>query len=197
MTAQLREVAGVKKYIIIALLILSDQLIKIIIKLNFMDYDKILIWEFVRFKPVKNVDLSWINSSLKLGFGFLPHILINVIGIIFIYYLYKFYLSKSRETIWNFSVYALIMAGAFCSLIDKTFWGGSLDYIKYTGFLGGYTFDLKDVYISTVEVIIVVILIISLFGGRKYFESLNSFKFRELAAFAVNDFKKFIKKIGI
>jgi signal peptidase II len=197
MTAQLREVAGVKKYIIMALLILSDQLIKITIKLNFMDYDKILIWEFVRFKPVKNVDLSWINSSLKLGFGFLPHILINVIGIIFIYYLYKFYLSKSRETIWNSSVYALIMAGAFCSLIDKTFWGGSLDYIKYTGFLGGYTFDLKDVYISTVEVIIVVILIISLFGGRKYFESLNSFKFRELAAFAVNDFKKFIKKIGI
>lgn len=194
MTAQLRQSIGVRKYVILLLLILSDQFIKIIIKLNFMDYDKVLIWEFVRFKPVKNIDLSWINSSLKLGFGFLPHILINVLGIVFIYYIYKFYVSKNRETFLGSSVYTLIMAGAFCSLIDKMFWGGSLDYIKYTGFLGGYTFDLKDVYISTVEAIIVIILIISIIGGRKYLESLNSFKFRELAAFIVNDIKKINKK---
>jgi UDP-glucose 4-epimerase len=43
-------------------------------------------------------------------------------------------------------MFAFIFSGAVCSLIDKIFWDGSLDYISLTGL---FTFDLKDLYIDT------------------------------------------------
>lgn len=52
------------------------------------------------------------------------------------------------------------------SLIDKVAWGGSLDYILLKGF---FIFDLKDLYISTFEVMILVGLIIN----YKAFGSVN------------------------
>ena len=61
-------------------------------------------------------------------------------------YLFYQYLNKQFGTnkIIN-SMYAFIFSGAMCSLIDKIFWNGSLDYILVNAF---FTFDLKDVYIN-------------------------------------------------
>ena len=44
------------------------------------------------------------------------------------------------------------MAGSICSLIDKLFWGGSLDFIQIPLF---FTFDLKDCYLSLAVLIFV------------------------------------------
>lgn len=51
-------------------------------------------------------------------------------------------------------LYIFGMAGAFCSLIDKIFWGGSLDFLQI-----GQLFicDLKDCYLTVTECYILVI----------------------------------------
>ncbi len=45
------------------------------------------------------------------------------------------------------------LAGTICSLIDKLFWGGSLDFADTKLFI----FDLKDCYLTVAEIIFVVI----------------------------------------
>ncbi len=46
------------------------------------------------------------------------------------------------------------MAGTICSLIDKIFWGGSLDFLSIPGF---FIFDLKDCYLTVGEILFVSI----------------------------------------
>lgn len=183
-----------RQYILL-LFIFIDQIIKIIIKFNFMGLDQMLVWEFLRFKPAVNEQLSWINSSLNLGIGFVPHVLVNIIGVAGIYYFYKFYMTRYKETVFSFIAYTAFLAGAVCSLIDKIFWGGSLDYIKYTGFLGGYTFDLKDVYITSFEVMLVLGLGVKMMKDKSYLKSLNSIKLKDIIGFVTDDIRKLFKRI--
>ncbi len=63
-------------------------------------------------------------------------------------------------------MYAFIFSGAMCSLIDKIFWNGSLDYILVNGF---FMFDLKDVYINIFN----GLLILSLFLKNKVLKQID------------------------
>lgn len=74
-------------------------------------------------------------------------------------------------------MYAFIFSGAMCSLIDKIFWNGSLDYILVNGF---FTFDLKDVYIN----IFIGLLILSLLLKNKVLNQIDDN--------IVKDFTKYI-----
>ena len=46
------------------------------------------------------------------------------------------------------------ISGCLCSLIDKLFWGGSLDFLQIPTL---FIFDLKDCYLTVAEVIFVAI----------------------------------------
>lgn len=48
-------------------------------------------------------------------------------------------------------------AGSLCSLIDKVFWGGSLDFIQIPKL---FTFDLKDCYLSITQILFIIVAII-------------------------------------
>ena len=50
------------------------------------------------------------------------------------------------------------ISGCLCSLIDKVFWGGSLDFLQIPTL---FIFDLKDCYLTVAEVIFVVIGILN------------------------------------
>jgi signal peptidase II len=41
-------------------------------------------------------------------------------------------------------------------MTDKLFWNGSLDYLRFKGL---FTFDLKDVYITDFEVILIAMIV--------------------------------------
>lgn len=43
--------------------------------------------------------------------------------------------------------YWITLAGVICSIIDRIFWGSSLDYIRIKGF---FVFDLKDIFIDAI-----------------------------------------------
>ena len=64
-------------------------------------------------------------------------------------------------------MFAFLFSGAFCSLIDKIFWDGSLDYILVKGF---FTFDLKDVYLNVFN----GLLILSVLINNKILEQIDT-----------------------
>lgn len=139
-----------KNILFIFLLITIEQSVKLIVAEYFINYHFNIIGDFLFFLPKQNTESSWINSWLNLGIGPLPHILINIIIIIFLYYAFKYYSSKNKVCHCLYWAYILILAGALCSLIDKIFWGGSLDYIGIKGF---FIFDIKDIYITSSELL--------------------------------------------
>ena len=139
------------------LLILADQLIKIIIHLFFFEYNFSIFEGVLRFSPIINTKLSWGgNYTAFLSIPIVIYIL-NIIVLFVILTGYNYYLSfKPNPSAAAQVVYILGMSGGLCSLIDKTFWGGSLDYIR---FFDLFTFDLKDCYLSVFEALFIFLII--------------------------------------
>ncbi len=78
----------------------------------------------------------------------------NILVILVIISGYAFYKSKNEQTSYSVKVIMSCgLAGTICSLIDKLFWGGSLDFCRYQAFY----FRLKDCYLTVAEIIFVVI----------------------------------------
>lgn len=144
-------------HIAVLILVTLEQVIKIVINNNFLDKKFPILPPLLYFEPMFNRDYSWFNSMLQLGIGKWAHILIVVILIILIYLFYQ-YLNKQFRTNKTINImYAFIFSGAMCSLIDKIFWNGSLDYILINGF---FTFDLKDVYINVFNGLLILSLLL-------------------------------------
>jgi len=145
------------------LLIIVEQVIKIIIYRCYFCLETPLLPPWVYFRPLFNRDYSWINSLFQLGLCRLCHIIVVAIAIVSILLLY-FYLKKRQITsgLLDFT-FSVLFAGAICSLLDKVFWDGSLDYIWLKGF---FTFDLKDVYINGSLGLIILLFIFDHQGLR-------------------------------
>jgi len=159
-------------------LIAIDQAIKIVINNNFLDEKLPIIRPLLYFDPMFNRDYSWINSLFQLAVGKWMHVIAVGIMSILIYLFYQFLNKKiGINKIINI-MFAFLFSGALCSMIDKFFWNGSLDYILVNGF---FTFDLKDVYID----IFIGVLTFSLIFNNKVFEKIDN----------DNLFKDFIKYI--
>lgn len=82
-------------------------------------------------------------------------IVINLI-ILFLYWGgYRFYKIKRKKTTIVVRIIMICgLAGCFCSLIDKIFWGGSLDFLQIPNL---FIFDGKDVYLTLSEVFFVIL----------------------------------------
>lgn len=164
-----------------AFLIAAEQLIKIVINNNYLDKKFAIIPTLLYFEPMFNRRYSWVNSMLQLGIGKWIHIAIVLILTILICLLYH-YLNNNFEISKVINVmFIFLFSGAVCSLIDKLFWNGSLDYIMVKGL---FTFDLKDVYINVFN----ALLIISLVFNNKTIKKITD-------EFVFKDFIKFILKI--
>lgn len=132
-------------YIIFLVLMLIDQGIKVIIHLFFFDNNFVLIKDFLSFNPIINTDGSWINARFGTGFSFSFLILINIIALFLFLEFYRYLLSKSKKSFLNDMCFLFIFCGSLCSLIDKIFYGGSLDFI---GIGDLFIADIKDLYIN-------------------------------------------------
>lgn len=100
-------------------------------------------------RPTHNTAGSYL--WVLLGFKKVPH-LVNIIlfsglGLVFVE-IWRFYVSRKRNSFWINGFIHLFLAGLAANLIDNAFWGGSLDYVTINPF---YTFDLKDLYITLCE----------------------------------------------
>lgn len=108
-------------------------------------------------EPTQNTlgSYLWVLLGLKEGSHLLNIILFSLIGILFIE-IWRFYVSKKRNSFWINGFIHLFLAGLAANLIDNAFWGGSLDYITIKPF---YTFDLKDLYITLCELFLITELL--------------------------------------
>lgn len=170
---------GLKIIIPVLLLVFIDQAIKIVIYNNYLNMKFYFINNLLGFEPYINIDYSWINSLGKFGISLLAHIIFNIIifalTIVFYRFINKLYHTNRMTDL----AFAFLFSGEICSTIDKIFWGGSLDYVLVEGF---FIFDLKDVYLSLFDAIVVLCLIFNYKGFRKFDEKVF---FRE--------FKNYIK----
>lgn len=160
----------VRTFINLILLIIIDQITKVIIDRHYLDLEFNLIKGVIAFKPYLNIDYSWINSLFKLEVGLMIHIIIGIVSLLIIIIIYDFLKYKKYNLLIIDFMFINLLAGAICSLIDKVFWGGSLDFIWLKGF---FIFDIKDVYITIFEVTAVIIII-------KKYKVINNFRIKEV-----------------
>jgi signal peptidase II len=132
----------------ILLLTAADQIIKIIVK-NYYGVTIPIIEKILYFMPKLNNKYSWINSLFDLGLGKAVHIIFAGVLLFIAYFGFEYYYMKKGQSNIMCLMETFLVSGALCSLIDKIFWNGSLDYIFLKGF---FVFDLKDCYITTFEI---------------------------------------------
>lgn len=132
-----------------------DQLIKIYIYLNLMDVNTVFIEGFLEFSPIFNRNYSWLDSVFQWGFSRGYHIITALIFLAGLILIYDFLITKKTRHMDKVICLAFIfgIAGSSCSLIDRLVWNGSLDYIYLVDY---FTFDLKDVYLTIFEVLIIL-----------------------------------------
>jgi len=137
-------------------------------------------------EPTQNTlgSYLWVVLGLKKGSHLLNIILFSLVGIIFIE-IWRFYVSRKRNSFWINGFIHLFLAGLAANLIDNGFWGGSLDYVTIKPF---YTFDLKDLYITLCELFLITELIDNKLLKR--FLNMPKDQSRQLN----RDFMKFLKK---
>ncbi|WP_287990233.1 signal peptidase II [Ruminococcus sp.] len=146
---------NLKRVSMISGLCIIDQTIKIVID-KWLMRSRLEIEHIFGFHPKLNTQqISIFNNELGLG---LVIGVLNVINIILLIVMIAFYVYLKRKYNDNKLVDpAMIMftSGAVCSLIDKIFWGGSLDYILFFRQIS----DLKDIYLLAGGVLIIVFMI--------------------------------------
>lgn len=141
-----------KNKILLLSMIFSDVFIKIIIDNYFADI-KFYINSKLGFVPFLNTEqLSIFNNELGLDVKLNFLIVFNLVGCVVVVFARNL-LKKEKE--WNMlldSGTLMIFAGVVCSLIDKIFWKGSLDYILFFSQIC----DLKDIYMFAGFLIVIV-----------------------------------------
>lgn len=131
--------------ILFSLLFLIDQGLKILIKLFFFDKYIPVIPNMLYFSPIINTNGSWLNARFGTSVSFPMLITLNIIAIFIFIEVYRYYLHKGNKDFWSDMCFIFVTCGAICSLIDKVFYGGSLDFI---GISDLFIADIKDLYIN-------------------------------------------------
>lgn len=140
-----------KDYKLIILLLALDQLLKLVISTFFIETKFSIIKGYVSFLPTHNHNYSYIGSLLNVNTGKILNTIIAAFCIFIVYYLYRFSLIKYKETRLINAGYFYFLSGGICSLIDRVFWSGSLDFISLEGL---FVFDLKDCFLLIGSILI-------------------------------------------
>lgn len=166
------------RYLLIAVMIIVEQGIKLLVR-SYQGYEVSLLGDFVYFRPTHNTYYSWFNSMLGFENTRGVHIILTVAMLVLAILIFR-YAYKRKGNLLELNLLELfLMAGIVCSLLDRVFWGGSLDYI---GLRGLFVFDLKDVYLSTFQVLAIYLVI-------KNWKAINAVSDKEI----VIDFYQFLK----
>jgi len=149
-------------------LILLDQALKIVIKNYFINSEFEILKNILILLPNLIKSHSWFNSLLNIKIGMSVYIIFTVIVIFLSFFVYGFLKKNKKDKLLVKLIFLFFFAGTICSLIDRIFWGGSLDFIYLKGF---FVFDLKDIYLSLFEISLIFTIIVN-------FRALINFKFQ-------------------
>lgn len=133
-----------KSGLIIITLVLIDQLTKIIINSHFKEISFKFLNGKLGFNVYLNTEYMSVynhNFNLNLSIGVLIFISIAILLFLVSYYMYVIKNNALNSKIRFCMI--LVIAATLCSLIDRVFWGGSLDFIVFFG----YIIDFKDIFL--------------------------------------------------
>lgn len=121
----------------------ADAAIKIIVSLFLSDIEY-SYFDLIGFRAYLNkTQLSIFNNELGLNISTGILIIINVIMLIILEYNIRVLKAQGAYNTFCRTGLLLLEAGAICSLTDKIFWQGSLDYLIVLFKI----VDLKDIYL--------------------------------------------------
>ncbi|AQR97978.1 signal peptidase II [Clostridium saccharoperbutylacetonicum] len=130
---------------LLLLFLVIDQGIKILIKFFWFNNNFQIIKNMLSFNPIINTEGSWLNARFGTSVSFPILITLNMFAIVIFLEIYRYYLHKGNKDFWADMCFVFVICGAICSLIDKVFYGGSLDFI---GISNLFIADIKDLYIN-------------------------------------------------
>ena len=138
----------IKLYIVIGILFIVDQGAKIAISVIFHEKNIKsinVIKDYFSITPYINDQGSFIASRFNINAPFVLFTVFNFVILSLIYFLYKYRSYKTKITSLEQLTYVFLFSGGLCSLIDKIFWGGSLDFLQIHNL---FIADIKDIYIT-------------------------------------------------
>lgn len=157
----LRFYNGLSKKVLTLLLVFLlflDQGVKLIIKLFFFKKEFYIINNLLSFNPIINTKGSWLNVRFNININFLTLIILNIIALFIFIEMYRYFNTKHEKNFYADLYYVFITVGSLCSLIDKIFYGGSLDFI---GISNLFIADFKDMYINIAIFMLIILSYIS------------------------------------
>lgn len=138
------------------LLILTDQVVKLVIYHSLMNVNYIIIPNVLEFKPVFNPGYSYWTQKVGANMGLIAHLILFSFIWAAIIFLYKYYHKVDPKNRLLDGALVFQLAGFASAYISILFWKeGVLDFIYFNPL--NVTCDLKDLYIN----IFIVLWIIS------------------------------------
>lgn len=133
---------------VILILFFLDQFSKIIVSMFFKFNNLIsinIIQDYFSITPHVNDEGSFIASRFNIEAPFVIFTILNFLILILIFFLYRFKLQKKQLNSIEQLTFIFLFSGGLCSLIDKLFWGGSLDFLHIHNL---FIADIKDIFIT-------------------------------------------------
>ena len=145
-----------KRLKVLLMLLFTDLIIKIVIHFNFMDYKIRFLNSKLGFTPYVNREqLAIFNNQLPNSINRVLLLVLCVAALISWPLVYSYFQKNEYTNRYFEYTYILSLAGVLCALMDKLFWGGSLDYIL----LIIKIVDLKDIYLFGSVIFMLIYLV--------------------------------------
>lgn len=175
-----------KSNLLVLILVFIDQFSKIIVN-TFLKNSSFRIFEGrIGFDVYLNKDyISVFNHDFNLNLSLITLIVINIFILVLLVTFYVYVLKNKGLNNLLRILLLISIAAAICSIIDKIFWGGSLDFIVFFG----YIIDFKDImlYIG-----VVLFFIIYLF---KY--EIRKIDLNEIQSLSIKGYFQYLRNILI
>jgi len=158
--------------IMIFILVIIDQIIKIIVNEYFLDLNLEIVTSLLEFRPKYNDKHSYVNvllsNNTKVYLGVWFHIAFFLIYQVLILIIYDFVRSKIKGRTKSIDLSITLQVSAMiCALIGNLIWeNGTLDYLYLKPL---FIFDLKDFYNSC----FIVLFLLTLFLNWGIFKNLE------------------------
>jgi hypothetical protein len=141
----------------IIILIVIDQLIKIVIYNYSFNLRFELIPSVLEFYPKFNLNYSYVNDLYNLNIGLLVHTVFMLTMLIIMIFIFYYWKKINHTTLLDIS-FIFFIAGYVCVLIGYFFWKeGILDYISLIPL--SIIFDLKDLYLNCFSVLLIIYIL--------------------------------------
>lgn len=137
----------------IIVLVLIEQIIKLVISINYRDISFEIIPSLLDFKPTLNNKSFYWLSLMNIEVGRWARFTTGIIflGILCMLYLYMKKISKKGYLLDVAFIFGF--AGLISSISDNLFFGGSWDYVYVKPL---FIFDLKDLYLNCFAILFII-----------------------------------------